>query len=460
MKNKNALVLAASLLLLGACGGTTPNESSKAPAPSDAATSSEIIAPITSEEPTPTTSEEPSPDSSSEQAEHVHEWVKGEEVGAMYIETCSCGEKAYRVDIDADEIFDDFLSWDAIDLPRAKYRVLANIKSASADDGDRKWYNMATSDPIEETRTEKADTSAMAEYRYHLEEDDVIINPTNTKSRAEDGVGTDAFTWVEMVDGADFGGYYIDLNAGEGMPGMMYIESLRFIKVGETDKGYTVTFDCDEHCHVEIFKSQDYTKTPVESTTAVSRDGDTGQITSSGDGQVNFALILDEGYTYNPLTGTEDCYKNIKLVDGSDEQRPIFRITKISDNMTLIATTSLIPEQESGFVATFVHPTEYTVSVYKTQTDAIALTNGEVSDTAFARTKDGVATSDSSLEPQINFVINGTLPEGKSWSVTATEGAYKNIKQDPEGSGAVNYFRITKIKSDLTVTIALVDVVA
>jgi|GEM_PF-5775880 len=399
-----------------------------------------------------------------------HTWVNdGEKTNGFQKQKCECGGEAYvlsyadseRVALPGasssntgatEKLKNATATWDLALLPRAKYAIWGNVKSTAADHGDRKWYNMATCDPVEETRESNADTAAMPQYRYHFDEEGAIINPTNKKSREEDGITNTDFTWCQIVDKADVGGEKFSL-VHDGMGYSMIFDSIRLEKVGAAEVGYEVTFNCDEHCRVEIFKSQDYSRTPVAGTKAVSRNSETGQVDGSGEGQVNFKLIIDEGYTLDSMKGTVDCYKSIKQADG-DYSEGVYKITKVCDDMTCTIKTKADTGVEEGFVATFVHPAEYPVTVFPTQD---ITKDGVVTDTAFARTKAGLATLDTTAEPQLNFVIGGTLPAGKKFNVTATAGTYNKIKADPEGDGTTNFYRITKVNANITVTIEVVD---
>ena len=106
----------------------------------------------------------------------------------------------------------------------------------------------------------------------------------------------------------------------------------------ETDAGYAVTF-VTENCSVNVYYTHDYA-TPDETgvTSAVSRNSDTGEPDSAGSGQVNFAVIPNNGYAVSlsaeDITGT---FKNLKsLADDADS--PLengWRITKIESNLTV-----------------------------------------------------------------------------------------------------------------------------
>ena len=104
------------------------------------------------------------------------------------------------------------------------------------------------------------------------------------------------------------------------------------------DKGCTVTFAGDSGVEsVTVYQTQD-TSGASESISAtgstVSRSSATGEPDSTGDGQVNFTVVLKGGYTLDSVSATEGTYKNIK--DLGDNT---YRITKINTDTTITITT-------------------------------------------------------------------------------------------------------------------------
>ncbi len=108
----------------------------------------------------------------------------------------------------------------------------------------------------------------------------------------------------------------------------------------EGDEGYTVTFAGDSGVSsISVYYTQDYTEadeTLPATGTAVSRNSDTGEADSSGSGQVNFMIVLADGYSISEVTA-EGNYKNIK--DPSDTGNAnTYRITKITGDITVTIT--------------------------------------------------------------------------------------------------------------------------
>ena len=104
------------------------------------------------------------------------------------------------------------------------------------------------------------------------------------------------------------------------------------------DKGYTVSFAGDSGVDsVTVYQTQDTagaSDTLSATGATVSRSSATGQPDSTGDGQVNFTVILKDGYTLSSVSATEGTYKNIK-----DLGNNTYRITKINAGTTVTITT-------------------------------------------------------------------------------------------------------------------------
>ncbi len=114
------------------------------------------------------------------------------------------------------------------------------------------------------------------------------------------------------------------------------------------DKGYTVTFAGDSGVDsITVYQTQD-TSGAFNSISAtgstVSRSSATGQPDSTGDGQINFTVVLKDGYTLSGVSATEGTYKNIK--DLGDNT---YRITKINAGTTVTITTEE-SETPSGYI--------------------------------------------------------------------------------------------------------------
>ena len=119
--------------------------------------------------------------------------------------------------------------------------------------------------------------------------------------------------------------------------------------------GYNVTFET-EHAKVYVYSGQDYSETPVQSETAVSLDSDTGLPTKSGDGQINFLVVPDEGYGLASVTVMPKNYKNIKAPDETGKEG-VYRITKITGELTVSVRAEPTTEEPTTEEPTTEEPT-------------------------------------------------------------------------------------------------------
>ncbi|MCH5351755.1 MAG: hypothetical protein J1F39_07300 [Clostridiales bacterium] len=216
-----------------------------------------------------------------------------------------------------------------------------------------------------------------------------------------------------------------------------------------TDKGFTVTFECDDHVTVYVYETQDMSGAGVKTDTAYSRDSETGEPLGDGNGQVNFKLVFDDGYELSSIDiDNADGYNNLKGSADTDVENG-YRITKITDNLTVTVTSQEEGAEEDytqGYKVTFVCDEYVTVTVYKTQDLS---SGGEVTFVAYSR-ESGTGALTKSGDGQVNFLL--TFADGYELDeIVITEG-YKNLKGD-EDTGVVNAYRITKISAELTVTV-------
>ena len=287
------------------------------------------------------------------------------------------------------------------------------------------------------------------------------------------------------------------------------------------DTGFAVTFAGDEGVDsITVYETQDTTGASVtvgRDGAAFSRNSDTGEPDSSGSGQINFTVVLAEGYALGDITATSGTYKNIKGPSDTGLANT-YRITKISADTTVTITTVACAHSAiaDGTPTAWTWSTDfgyakfsYTCAecseiveafgaVSSVLTDASTVTftaTARIGDTDYTDTKtaepftaefscdEGVASiyvyytqdysqadetdassavaRDSALgcpvitgDGQINFAV--FLNEGyEIESVSATADTYKNIK-GPDDTNAPNTYRITKIEDSLTVTVTTV----
>ena len=219
-----------------------------------------------------------------------------------------------------------------------------------------------------------------------------------------------------------------------------------------TISGYTATFVCDDNVSVVIYDSQDVSGEGSQTTAAYARDGETGSLLVDGNGQINFKVVLEDSYAVSSISIT-GAYNKIKNDPESDGSTDYYRITKVASNLTINITTTLESEA-TGYSVTFDIPEGVTVTVFDTQDITGEGTNVADGESVYAKTSAGVISKTGA--EQVNFVIS--VPEGYEIDTVTAEGTYNKIKADPEGDGSSNYYRITKITSDVSVSITIKEI--
>ena len=104
------------------------------------------------------------------------------------------------------------------------------------------------------------------------------------------------------------------------------------------EDGYKVEFVCDNNVSVEVFDTQDYSLPGNVTNSTFAKDGLTGEITKSGEGQVNFKLLLSEGYELDEIiinNQNSQNYSNYSNIKGPSETKAsdVYRITKITGDI-------------------------------------------------------------------------------------------------------------------------------
>ena len=219
-------------------------------------------------------------------------------------------------------------------------------------------------------------------------------------------------------------------------------------------KGFEVTFVPDANVTVTVFATQDDLsdgENGETTNTAYSRSGDTGALTQDGTGQVSFLLTFAEGYTLDSITvANEDGYNNLK---GSADTGVAngYRITKITADLTVTVTAkaeSAAEDLSNGYAVTFALSEHISVVAYRTQD----LTAAGTQNATVAYSRDSATGALTRTDGQVNFVL--VFEEGYELDgAISIEGSYKNLKDVSADTGVANAYRITKIASDLTVTV-------
>lgn len=106
----------------------------------------------------------------------------------------------------------------------------------------------------------------------------------------------------------------------------------------KSEFAFKVTFSCDSHCSVAVYETQDYTKDPIVKTQTYSVDKK-GNLLKDGDGQVNFKIIVNDGYDIDYIF-PKGVYKNLKRMENEgDYPKDVYRLTKISGDTEIKIVT-------------------------------------------------------------------------------------------------------------------------
>ena len=108
------------------------------------------------------------------------------------------------------------------------------------------------------------------------------------------------------------------------------------------EAAYKATFAIDNNGSIEIYKTQDYTSKSDNSLTTIARNGDTGLLDSTGDGQISFKVVAPKGYKIDTIS-INGTYKNLKGPDETGKDNT-YRITKVKSDLEITVTLVQIEE--------------------------------------------------------------------------------------------------------------------
>lgn len=110
----------------------------------------------------------------------------------------------------------------------------------------------------------------------------------------------------------------------------------------DREAAFQADFVLDEHVSVIVYQTQldlqNGTNGIENATVAYARDADSGKLLTDGTGQINFVLMIDDGYELDTITVTENTYNKIKN-PAEDTVENSIRVTKIKADTTITITT-------------------------------------------------------------------------------------------------------------------------
>lgn len=229
-----------------------------------------------------------------------------------------------------------------------------------------------------------------------------------------------------------------------------YTEDDTVITPTENTTVYTATFNTDEHASIDIYYTQDYTSAnETGAKTAIARNSDTGESDGTGEGQINFRVVTDEGYKVESVT-VDGTYKNLKDLSLTELIDNLYRITKVASDLNITVTTTAETgneEADKGYNISFVTDEKSSVNIYYTQDYTTANETGVT--TAVSRNSTS-GVPDSTGEGQVNFAV--AVADGYEIDTVTVDGNYKSLKT-PAELGTENIYRVTKVAGDLTINV-------
>lgn len=221
------------------------------------------------------------------------------------------------------------------------------------------------------------------------------------------------------------------------------VPALSYLAVSE--ESYKASFTADQGVEsIDVYYTQNYDAAgETDVTSAIARNGDTGSIDVSGEGQINFRVNVKDGYKVSSVSVDKN-YKNIKTP--ADTEGPgVYRITKITGDLAVTVKTAEASEYEAVFDKD--NGVE-SIDLFYTQANGVP----DESDIQKAVVRNSVTgEADMTGDGQVNFKVNpkdGYMVK----AVTVSGGYYKNVK-GPNDTGAENVYRVTKILGDVKITV-------
>lgn len=213
----------------------------------------------------------------------------------------------------------------------------------------------------------------------------------------------------------------------------------------QEDEGYKVSFVTDGNASINVYYSQDYTSADeTNATSSCSRNSATGALDSTGEGQVNFAVVLAEGCEIDSIT-IDGTYKNLKGPEDTGAENT-YRITKIQSALTVTVKTKAIAgeaeettdaaEAATSAVEATTAPEsgEQATTAQTSATEAVETTEAQTTTAQETETVEqsatAAATTAPTTEPQ-----STTKGVGAGADFTSADKLIKNSKtEEPKGA--------------------------
>lgn len=224
------------------------------------------------------------------------------------------------------------------------------------------------------------------------------------------------------------------------------------------EEGYKATFVTDEHVSVTVSTTQSFedgADITENASSAYARDSSTGEIDISGNGQINFLAIADDGYTIENVT-IEGSYKNLKSGTGDTDYENGYRITKIKSDLTITITTTASSDSgaadidsmtaqisdvtvNDGYVTSAVINSDENISgrffaaVYNANATLAGIESVSVSSAGTIALSGNLAYDDTAQTLKCFLLNSSFVPIAKNYTYTSSDG-------DDEGDGIIHLY--------------------
>lgn len=222
---------------------------------------------------------------------------------------------------------------------------------------------------------------------------------------------------------------------------------------------FTASFNGDSTniASIGVYNTQNYktnntaeadaTFTSINDAIAYARDGNSGDILADGNGEISFKVVPKAGYSANVSVTPSSNFNSLQQPSETGVEN-MYCITKVTGDVTITITTTKNPYKgtfvtDSGVSGIDIYYKQSYENDNTVQADETNVTN------ALAR-NGSTGLLDTTGSGQINFRVN--LKDNYLIDSVTVSGNYESLKDSAE-IGVDNTYRITKITSDLTITV-------
>ena len=204
-------------------------------------------------------------------------------------------------------------------------------------------------------------------------------------------------------------------------------------------EGYLGTFNINNGS-ITTYKTTDYSSGLDNQTSARARNSSTGEIDITGDGQINFKVVPDEGYRIVSLEINGD-YKNLKGPDDTGQENT-YRITKVKSDLNI--TISLIKEEVIPYIINNyeVDETNSYISRIMVNTNLDAFSSNVILGEGYSMNVD-----------TINVEGNNVLYTGSKTKILEGNNLYREFTNvvigDLTGDGVINSADLLRLRQHL-----------